>query len=112
LLFINLYLRFGVTAKDSNVGIRVMSRTYLEMLPLDKMKDLKIPNALITAHSFYINKNKTAISPILMRMNIETGRDGEQWGNGTDIRSMFKLLKGAFSCFMEVNIRFNKIIKN
>ena len=109
-LYLNLYFRFGVIAKDSNVGIRVLSKKYLNLLPFEKMKELNIPNAFITAHSFYLDKTKTAITPVIMRMNIETGREGEQWGSGSDIKSIMKLLRGAYNCFIEVNTKFKKII--
>ncbi|MAT79875.1 MAG: hypothetical protein CMD13_03965 [Flavobacteriales bacterium] len=112
ILYINLYIRFGVVARDSNVGIRVLSKQYLNLLQFEKIKELKIPNAFITAHSFYFDKSKTAITPVIMRMNIETGREGEQWGNGSDIKSILKLLKGAYYCFLEVNSQFKRIIKN
>ncbi len=108
-LFLNLFLLYGVKSNDSNVGIRFMKVSFLEKINLNFLKTLLIPNACITAFA-YSKKFKVANYPVIMRNNLRPQRAGEQWGSGNSLKSVYKLLKGSAKCLIEVNTAFRKIM--
>jgi len=109
-LRLNLNLKFGVKAFDSNVGIRFISINFLKTLPLELIKDFLIPNAFITCVA-YIKKVRISEFEVLMRDNLRIDRDGEQWGSGKNLNSIKKLIKGSYNCFVEVNKDFSRLIR-
>jgi len=111
ILDLNLRVRYKVKFSDTNAGIRVYSKSFLENIELDKLINLKIPNALITVFAFYLNVQSSSY-PVIMRNNIREQRQGEQWGSGIGLQSKIKLIKGGVSCFIEVNTKFKKLLNN
>tara|TARA_A100001015_G_scaffold293851_1_gene370939 strand:+ start:43 stop:789 length:747 start_codon:yes stop_codon:yes gene_type:complete len=109
ILFLNLRVIYGVTFKDSNVGIRFMKKEFLEKINLESIKNLSIPNAFITSFSFLYGYNFSFLD-IQMRNNIQKNRIGEQWGSGNSLKSLIRLFNGAYKCFLEVNTKFKEII--
>ena len=54
-------------------------------------------------------KLKVGEFPVKMRDNVRENRIDELWGTGNNFRSIMKLLRGSFKCFLEVNLKFKKI---
>tara|TARA_X000000368_G_C22888710_1_gene648593 strand:- start:148 stop:879 length:732 start_codon:yes stop_codon:yes gene_type:complete len=107
-LYINLYIRFRVLTKDSNVGIRYINKKLISKINFLQASELFIPNAYITYLS-YKKKLKIGEFPVQMRSNVRENRIGELWGTGNNFKSIIKLLRGSFKCFMEVNLKFKNI---
>ena len=107
-LYLNLLIRFNVFTKDSNVGIRYINKKLISEINFLKASELSIPNAFITYLS-YKKKLKVGEFPVKMRDNVRENRIDELWGTGNNFRSIMKLLRGSFKCFLEVNLKFKKI---
>ena len=101
-LFLNLLIRYRVKSVDSNVGIRYINMSILNVLDLPKLENLLIPNAFLSTFAYYKKFSVTSF-PVKMRDNIRNDRLGEQWGSGRSLSSIKKLLEGAYKCFVEVN---------
>lgn len=108
-LFLNLLIRYRVKSVDSNVGIRYINMSILNVLDLPKLENLLIPNAFLSTFAYYKKFSVTSF-PVKMRDNIRNDRLGEQWGSGRSLSSIKKLLEGAYKCFVEVNKDFKKLI--
>ena len=109
-LYINLSFLYNVKAKDSNVGIRIIDVSLLRKINLNLLKSLLIPNAFLSSYAYY-NNYLVETYPVNMRDNIRNDRLDEQWGSGINIKSLYKLFKGAYKCFLEVNTIFKNLIK-
>lgn len=110
ILDFNLKIRFKVKQNDSNVGVRFHTRTFLSNIYLDNLLSLKIPNAFITSFANYFNYSVSSF-PVIMRNNLILDRSGTQWGTGVGFKSKIKLIKATIICFLEVNIKFNNLLK-
>lgn len=108
-LFLNLIIRYQVKSVDSNVGIRYINMSLLNLLDLPKLENLLIPNAFLTSYAYY-KKFSVNSFPVKMRNNVRNDRLGEQWGSGKSLSSIKKLFEGAYKCFVEVNKDFKKLI--
>jgi cellulose synthase/poly-beta-1,6-N-acetylglucosamine synthase-like glycosyltransferase len=108
-LFLNLLIRYRVKSVDSNVGIRYINMSILNVLDLPKLENLLIPNAFLSTFAYYKKFSVTSF-PVKMRDNVRNDRLGEQWGSGRSLSSIKKLLEGAYKCFVEVNKDFKKLI--
>ena len=108
-LFLNLLIRYRVKSVDSNVGIRYINMSLLNVLDLPKLENLLIPNAFLSTYAYY-GKFSVSSFPVKMRDNVRNDRLGEQWGSGESLSSMKKLFKGAYKCFVEVNKDFKKLV--
>ena len=108
-LFLNLLIRYGVKSVDSNVGIRYINMSILNVLDLSKLENFLIPNAFLSTFAYFKKFSVTSF-PVKMRDNVRNDRLGEQWGSGKSLSSIKKLLEGAYKCFVEVNKDFKKLI--